>query len=265
MKPYLKQHSAVRVNIGPRVGGLAVLAERVGNDLVELADELKHGVIGQVLQRELPLTRVARIRLAQNCVAVARHHLLWGVGRERGLQGLWGMGRERGLQGLWGVGRERGLQGLWGVGRERGLQGLWGMGRERGLQGLWGVGRERGLQGLWGMGRERGLQGLWGVGRERGLQGLWGVGRERGLQGLWGVGRERGLQGLWGMHVEEFMGIWVFKPFTPKSDQCQISPAASREILHYSVKNVAFHSLLRWKMIILPILTSLPIHFYWRG
>ena len=74
-----------------------------------------------------------------------------------------------------------------------------------------------------------------GVGRERGLQGLWGVGRERGLQGLWGVGRERGLQGLWGMHVEEFMGIWVFKPFTPKSDQCPISPAASREILHYTV------------------------------
>ena len=28
---------------------------------------------------------------------------------------------------------------------------------------------------------------------------------------------------------------WVFKPFTPKSDQCQISPAASPEILHHTV------------------------------
>ena len=49
--------------------------------------------------------------------------------------------------------------------------------------------------------------------------------------------------------------------FTPKSDQCQISPAASPEISLHSTKNLAFHSLLRWKMIILPILTTSPIHF----
>ena len=34
-----------------------------------------------------------------------------------------------------------------------------------------------------------------------------------------------------------------------KSDKFQISPARSPEILSYSIKNVAFHSLLRWKMI----------------
>ena len=50
-------------------------------------------------------------------------------------------------------------------------------------------------------------------------------------------------------------------PFTPKSDQLQNSPAASPEILSsHSMKNLAFHLLLRWKMIILPIL-SLP-HLY---
>ena len=37
---------------------------------------------------------------------------------------------------------------------------------------------------------------------------------------------------------------FVFNPFTPKSDQCQISPAASPEILHHTVgiENLAFHS-----------------------
>ena len=34
----------------------------------------------------------------------------------------------------------------------------------------------------------------------------------------------------------------IFNPFTPESDQCQISPAASPEILH-SMKNLDFHSL----------------------
>ena len=38
--------------------------------------------------------------------------------------------------------------------------------------------------------------------------------------------------------------------FTPKSDQFQISPVASPEILQHIMKNMAFHSLLRWKMII---------------
>ena len=56
-------------------------------------------------------------------------------------------------------------------------------------------------------------------------------------------------------------------PFTPKTDQCQISPAASPEVLHHTVmENFAFQSLLRWKMII-HVLTNLAtslIHFLFK-
>ena len=38
-------------------------------------------------------------------------------------------------------------------------------------------------------------------------------------------------------------------PFTPKSDQCQISPAASQETTLHSMKSLAFHSLLSWQII----------------
>ena len=51
------------------------------------------------------------------------------------------------------------------------------------------------------------------------------------------------------------------KPFTSKGDQFDISPAASPElIISHSIKNLAFHSILRRKMIILPILTASLIH-----
>ena len=44
--------------------------------------------------------------------------------------------------------------------------------------------------------------------------------------------------------------------FTPKSDQHQVSPAAwPNNITLHNMKNLAFHSLLRWKMTVLPILT----------
>ena len=60
----------------------------------------------------------------------------------------------------------------------------------------------------------------------------------------------------------EFLGdVLTFNPFTTRSDQSPISPAASPGILHHSMKNLAFHSLLRRKMITLPILTTSPIHF----
>ena len=46
-------------------------------------------------------------------------------------------------------------------------------------------------------------------------------------------------------------------PFTPKSDQCQISPCSlTRNITPHSMKNLTFHSLLRWKVIILQILAT---------
>ena len=48
------------------------------------------------------------------------------------------------------------------------------------------------------------------------------------------------------------VAAWArFTAFTPKSDQHRISPAASPEILHDSMENLTFHSLLWWKMIIL--------------
>ena len=51
-------------------------------------------------------------------------------------------------------------------------------------------------------------------------------------------------------------------PFTPKSDQFQVSPAASPGILHHSMENLACPSLLRlWKITTLPILTTSLIHF----
>ena len=60
---------------------------------------------------------------------------------------------------------------------------------------------------------------------------------------------------------ERVLSSFITNPLTPESDQCQISPVASPEILHHAV---GFHSLLRWKMIILPILTTLLIHFLFK-
>ena len=60
----------------------------------------------------------------------------------------------------------------------------------------------------------------------------------------------------WGNTLFELRSERV-NPFTPKSDQVQISPVASpSKITSHSKENVAFHSLLRWKTIILPILTT---------
>ena len=57
----------------------------------------------------------------------------------------------------------------------------------------------------------------------------------------------------------------LFNPFTPESDQCQISPPAPSEILHHTSKeNLAFHSLLRWKMIIIQILAISLMHFLFK-
>ena len=57
----------------------------------------------------------------------------------------------------------------------------------------------------------------------------------------------------WGTRFPETV-FTLFNPFTPKSDQFQVSPAASPEIRHHTVWFL--HSLLRWKMIILTILTT---------
>lgn len=63
----------MRVNVGVRVLGLAVLRKDAGSNLVHLADQLEHRVLGQVLLSELALGDVTGIRLAQNGVAITGH------------------------------------------------------------------------------------------------------------------------------------------------------------------------------------------------
>ena len=63
----------MRVHVGPRVAHLPGLGEHARHHLVQLRDELELGVVGQVLERELALARVPRVRLAQHGVAVPGH------------------------------------------------------------------------------------------------------------------------------------------------------------------------------------------------
>ena len=64
------------VDIGPRVLSLAVFSEHVRSHLKQVADQAEHGVVGEVLLGKHSLTRVARIRLPQNCMAVSRDNLI---------------------------------------------------------------------------------------------------------------------------------------------------------------------------------------------
>jgi hypothetical protein len=81
----LEEDTRVSVDVGVGVLGLAVLGEDAGGDLVDLADELEHGVVGQVLLGELALRHVAGVRLAEDGVAVSGNDL---AGLERGPQVL---------------------------------------------------------------------------------------------------------------------------------------------------------------------------------
>lgn len=45
----LQENTRMSIDVGPRVLGLAVLGKNLGSDLVDLADELEHGILGQVL------------------------------------------------------------------------------------------------------------------------------------------------------------------------------------------------------------------------
>ena len=71
----LEEDTRVSVNVGVWVLGLSVLGKDTGGNLVDLADELEHGVIGQVLLSELALGDVAGVGLAENSVAVAGNNL----------------------------------------------------------------------------------------------------------------------------------------------------------------------------------------------
>ena len=55
----------------------------------------------------------------------------------------------------------------------------------------------------------------------------------------------------------------VSQPF--HSQEWSISAAPQKNITSHSMENLAFHSLLRWKMIIPPTLTTSPMHFSLKG
>ena len=54
-------------------------------------------------------------------------------------------------------------------------------------------------------------------------------------------------------------------PLTTKSDQLQTLQPHQKLITLHSMKNLAFHGLLAWKMITLPILTTSSIHYFLKG
>lgn len=58
------------VDIRPRVLGFASLEQDVRNKVIDLANELEHLVVGQVLQGKFALGSVARVRLSKNGVTV---------------------------------------------------------------------------------------------------------------------------------------------------------------------------------------------------
>ena len=62
------------------------------------------------------------------------------------------------------------------------------------------------------------------------------------------------------------MLLLTLNPFTPKSDQVQISPVASPVILYHTVwRTWLFIAYSDWKMILVPCLTTSLIHFSWKG
>lgn len=58
-----------------------MLGQDARSDLVDLADQLEHGVIGQLAKSKLALGHVAGVGLAENSVAVAGNDLAGFQGR----------------------------------------------------------------------------------------------------------------------------------------------------------------------------------------
>ena len=72
---YLKKNAAVSINVGPWVLGFALFQENVWHNLVELSNQLEHGIVGQVLQGKLTLALVARICFTEHSMSVAGNNL----------------------------------------------------------------------------------------------------------------------------------------------------------------------------------------------
>lgn len=60
---------------------LSVFSQDTRGNLIDLADELEHWVVGEVAEGKFALRNVSRICLAQNGVAVARNDLAGVQGR----------------------------------------------------------------------------------------------------------------------------------------------------------------------------------------
>ena len=71
----LQKDTTVSIHVGPWVLGLSMFGQHVGNNVVELGDQLEQGVRGQVLQSKFALASVTRVRLAQYSVTVSRDNL----------------------------------------------------------------------------------------------------------------------------------------------------------------------------------------------
>ena len=66
----LEEDTGVGVNVGVGVLGLAVLGEDTGGDLVDLGDEVEHGVVGHLLLGESALSHVTGVSLSEDGVTV---------------------------------------------------------------------------------------------------------------------------------------------------------------------------------------------------
>ncbi len=66
---------AYSIDIGVWVFSLAVLGQDTRCNLVDLANELEHGVIGKVFQGKLALGDVARVCLSENSMSIAWYDL----------------------------------------------------------------------------------------------------------------------------------------------------------------------------------------------
>ena len=77
----MERKISYRVDVGEGVLGLAVLSQDARGDLVDLADQLEHGVIRQLAKSELALGDVAGIGLTEDGVTVSRDDLARVQGR----------------------------------------------------------------------------------------------------------------------------------------------------------------------------------------
>lgn len=69
------QAGTYSINVGVRVLGLSMFSQNTRSNLVDLADELEHGVVGQMAKSKFALRHVTRIGLTEHSVSVSRNNL----------------------------------------------------------------------------------------------------------------------------------------------------------------------------------------------